>query len=203
VRYRLITAFSFFDNKGAVAGTFTTVGVVVLAIAALVTRALIQRNRRLHEDMDDVYFEKYGEKEPSPMNDPEVGFGGPAMDSSMNVTTHAAADAYPSREVHYGADAYGMQADSRAPTGMQQGYEQAYDYHANGGPMLDYPPGTQPSFAPETYEQQHHVYNEYYNGQQESTSGQQEYYQPNSPSHPYSNPSNAAHNAGAPPVTGY
>ncbi|KAJ8494427.1 hypothetical protein ONZ51_g2328 [Trametes cubensis] len=88
----------FFSNKGAVAGTFTVVGVVALgAVFAGVIYAK-RRAARLQDEEDMTYFEKYN----GPNTDNhDSGHGdlsfGNDNSSEAQIMTHAAPDAYPDR----------------------------------------------------------------------------------------------------------
>lgn len=129
------SASSFFQNTGAVAGTFTAVGLVVIVILGLLFRSLSQRKRKLQDNMDDVYFEKYGEHEGH--EDPEFGNNG--GDSAMDMTQPAEASAYPDRDVHFGPGDYSQAAYPSLPQiNVEPAYNNDYagqggEYHAQGG----------------------------------------------------------------------
>ncbi|KAI0031661.1 hypothetical protein K488DRAFT_86578 [Vararia minispora EC-137] len=140
-------ATSFFSNTGAVAGTFTAVGIVTLVAAFFLFRFM--RRRRQYDD-GDFYFE---EKQPAAgygstndiagtsrgydagpdTNGPHVDDHYPDPDAGQTMMEHAPTNAYPDRSIHYGADTYG---NTNTP------HDQAIDYADFG---LDLPP--QAAFA--------------------------------------------------------
>ncbi len=135
--------FSFLENKGAAAATFTIIAIVALAIIVYVVLKVVRRRSRLRHEEEDVFFEKYNDPEP-PLNT-----SGP-NDSSYDIATTAAhASAYPDRSMHYGTaggaaafenpNQYGMEyppgtAYAAAQTGSQYQYSgQAGGYDPTTG----------------------------------------------------------------------
>ncbi len=199
---------SFFDNKGAVAGTFAAAGAVV--IGAIVVAVIIARRRaaRLQDEEDMTYFEKYegpnsanasaandGSRTPT---DPEMSFVGQGGAHGMDVNdeplaTHAASDAYPDRAMHYGLPS------------MEE-YAQPQVMGLDFNSAVDYPPVT--SYDPTQYA----GYEAYNPAQYTGYDGgyaqpQQPYYAasyaPQMPAHPYANPTNSVRMTGAPPAQFY
>ncbi|TBU23499.1 hypothetical protein BD311DRAFT_673826 [Dichomitus squalens] len=201
----------FFDNKGAVAGTFSVVGVVVVGgiIAAIIYAK--RRAARLQDEEDMTYFEKYEAPNNSSMasfndgahgSEPEMSYAGHggARDMDVNaepLATHAAVDAYPDRATHFGL-----------PT-MEE-YAQPSDMGLSfGNAGVDYPPGMAPNAGVEYPPGM--AYNPTQYGGYEggygyaATQHQQPYYDPSNlapapATHPYANPSNSPRMTAAPPV---
>ncbi|KAI0796883.1 hypothetical protein C8Q75DRAFT_729721 [Abortiporus biennis] len=166
---------SFFSNKGAVAGTFTVVAIVALILLFTVVRWVMKRQRRRRDEEDDAYFEKYQEQDSATGNHNHytTNLGG-LGESAVDVTVPASTDAYPDRNVHYGAGAYDQaQYD-------QTQYEQAYDY----------PQGTAYAAASQGGQYQYNGY-----------AGQQQAASRTSPGpHPFADPHNSLRPSAAPPV---
>ena len=214
---------SFFDNKGAVAGVFSVVGIV--AVGALITAVVLAKRRaaRLQDEEDMAYFEKYPGPDANRSASPTsftgtgtgVGVGGyDAADASHDAPlAHAATDAYPDRATHFGL-----------PTMEEYAQPQPMDFSNHG---IDYPPGmsydpTGMAYNPAgmaynpagmAYNPAGMAYNPAQYGGYEGGYGtgavgvqqqlqQDAYYQPpsRSPTHPYADPSNSMRVAGAPPV---
>ncbi|EJF62827.1 hypothetical protein DICSQDRAFT_168502 [Dichomitus squalens LYAD-421 SS1] len=201
----------FFDNKGAVAGTFSVVGVVVVGgiIAAIIYAK--RRAARLQDEEDMTYFEKYEAPNNSSMasfndgahgSEPEMSYAGHGGAREMDVNTeplatHAAVDAYPDRATHFGL-----------PT-MEE-YAQPSDMGLSfGNAGVDYPPGMAPNAGVEYPPGM--AYNPTQYGGYEggygyaATQHQQPYYDPSNlapvpATHPYANPSNSPRMTAAPPV---
>ena len=207
----IIRPCSFFDNKGAVAGVFSVVGVIV---AGGILWAIIYAKRRaarLQDEEDMTYFEKYeapNNNSTASFNDgaqgpePEMSYAGSGGARGMDVNdeplaTHAAMDAYPDRATHFGLptmDEYAQPSDM----GLHFG---------NAG--VDYPPGTVPNAGVEyppgmSYDPAQYAGYEGGYGYT-ATEHQQPYYDSSnlaatSPTHPYANPSNSPRMPAAPPV---
>ena len=208
---------SFFDNKGAVAGTFTTAGAAIIGIIVIAVVVAKRRAARLQDEEDMTYFEKYegpnstngsaihdGTRTPT---DPEASFvglsGGHGMDvNDEPVATYAAPDAYPDRATHFGL-----------PT-MEE-YAQPQAMGIDFSSAVDYPPGM--SYDPtqyagyEGYNPAQYSGHDGYNSAQNAgydnayAQPQQPYYAASYPpqpmtAHPYANPTNSPRVAGAPPV---
>lgn len=116
---------SFLQNTGAMAGVFTVVGVVGLAIISYIVYKIMRRRARSRDEEDDGFFEKYNDPEP-PLNNNNSNTTMEPLDSAYNVATVPAAhDAYPDRATHYGPS---------------DGGAAAYDYPQQYA--AEYPPGT-------------------------------------------------------------
>ena len=114
---------SFLQNTGAVAGTFTVVGLIGLAILAYVGFKFMKR-RKHDDDEEDVFFEKYHDPEPVIAS----GVGVNDSPSGGALATHAKDGAYPDRSMHYGS------SGASAYSGEQQAqYEQAYAQYSQAG----------------------------------------------------------------------
>jgi hypothetical protein len=123
----------FFQNTGAVAGTFSAVGVAVVAIVGLFVYKFF-KNRRTYDD--DEFFEKYpSEAEPQINSTGGYGASHGALsdpDAGHSAMEHASATAYPDRAIHYGQNEYTAGGNTA----------QAYDF---GDVGLSFPPNA--SFA--------------------------------------------------------
>lgn len=199
--------YSFFDNKGAVAGTFSVVGVVV--VGAIIVAILYAKRRaaRLQDEEDMTYFEKYNAGNDN-MNDGvgEMSFGNDNPNEAQ-MTTHAAQDAYPDRSMHYGLPTMDEYAQPQ-PMGIP--YGAAAPVVATGAGM-EYPAGTAYARA-QAQQGQQYQYEGYGTaaatgyGQDYNTQGQYQdaYYEsrqsPSSPTHPYADPRNSPRQEGAPAV---
>lgn len=183
---------SFFDNKGAVAGTFSVVGVVVIGAIFVAYMYAKRRAARLQDEEDMTYFEKYtGNNTSSPHMPPsptDMSFiGGPETLHNEPMASHAANDAYPDRSTHFGL-----------PT-MEE-YSQPHTMGLNFNAGLEYPPNA--TYDPTQYS----GYDGGYGTQQDGYGSHPDaYYEgtrrsPTSPTHPYADPSNAARAVGAPRV---
>ncbi|KAI0824700.1 hypothetical protein BC628DRAFT_1419808 [Trametes gibbosa] len=186
----------FFDNKGAVAGTFSVVG--ILALGAVIVGVVYAKRRaaRLQDEEDMTYFEKYQGGNSDNHDAPgDLSFGNDNP-SDAEMMTHAAPDAYPDRSMHYGL-----------PTMDEYPQQPAMAYGvAPAGAGLEYPAGTAYARA-QAHQGQQYQYEGYgatgygadFNGQY-----QEAYYDPrrspSSPTHPYADPRNSPRQEGAPPV---
>lgn len=201
---------SFFDNKGAVAGTFAVVGAVLIGIIIFAIIQAKRRAARLQDEEDMTYFEKY-ESTPASVNVSAVNDGprtptelemsypdhSSAREMDVNdepLATHAAPGAYPDRATHFGLPS------------MEE-YAQPQNMGLDFSSGVDYPPGT--SYDPAQY-----IGYEGYNSAQyagyEGTYAQpqQPHYAASYPiqatqAHPYANPTNSPRVPGAPPVQFY
>ncbi|KAH9894427.1 hypothetical protein C8Q73DRAFT_781628 [Cubamyces lactineus] len=188
----------FFSNKGAVAGTFTVVGVVALGAVFVGVIYAKRRAARLQDEEDMTYFEKYNgpntDNHDSGPGDLSFGNDNP---SEAQIMTHAAPDAYPDRSMHYGLPTMEEYA-------QPQPMNFSYDAPAAG---VGYPAGT-------AYARAHAQQGQYqYDGQMGaygadySAQYQEAYYDPrrspSSPTHPYADPRNSPRAEGAPPVQPY
>ncbi|KAI0959710.1 hypothetical protein AcW1_004459 [Taiwanofungus camphoratus] len=88
----------FLENKGAVAGTFTVVGLLVAGGVVAIVMYVVRHRKRLRDDEDAVYFEKDNGHN-GYMDSPYAGGDNPSVAEMM---TPAASDAYPDRTTHYG-----------------------------------------------------------------------------------------------------
>ncbi|KAI1786650.1 hypothetical protein LXA43DRAFT_1098950 [Ganoderma leucocontextum] len=200
---------SFFDNKGAVAGTFSAAGVVI--IGAIVIAIVFSRRRaaRLQDEEDLTYFEKYEgptSTNASAANDgshtptePEMSYMGHGGAHGMDVNdeplaTYAAPDAYPDRTMHFGLPSMEEYAQPRA---------MGLDF----GSAVDYPPEMSYNATQYAgYEGYNPTQYAGYDGGYAQT--QQPYYASSypaqtMPAHPYANPTNSPRMAGAPAVQLY
>ncbi len=195
---------SFFDNKGAVAGTFSVVGIVV--VGAIIVAILYAKRRaaRLQDEEDRTDCDNYNDLN----NDDGVGelsFGGHDNTSEAQMTTHAAQDAYPDRAMHYGLPTMDEYAQPQ-PMAMPYGATAAV---AATGAGMEYPAGTAYARAQAQQGQQYQYegygaaagYGQDYNAQAQY---QEPYYEqrqsPSSPTHPYADPRNSPRPEGAPAV---
>ncbi|KAI0332415.1 hypothetical protein GY45DRAFT_1320921 [Cubamyces sp. BRFM 1775] len=188
----------FFSNKGAVAGTFTVVGVVALGAVFVGIIYAKRRAARLQDEEDMTYFEKYN----GPNTDNHDGGPGDLSfgndnPSEAQIMTHAAPDAYPDRSMHYGLP---TMEEYTQPQPMNFSYDAA----AAG---VGYPAGTayaraQAQQGQYQYDGQTGAYGADYSAQY-----QEAYYDPrrspSSPTHPYADPRNSPRAEGAPPVQPY
>ncbi|KAI0677026.1 hypothetical protein C8Q78DRAFT_61236 [Trametes maxima] len=185
----------FFDNKGAVAGTFSVVGIV--AVGAIIVAILYAKRRaaRLQDEEDMTYFEKYPNPHADGYDAHEASFGND-QPGEAEIMTHAAPGAYPDRSTHYGPS--GMEEFSQA-----QPVDYSYTNTAGVGAGAHYPPGTAYARA-QAQQGQQYQYDAY--GTDYSTAQYQEAYydtsrhSPSSPSHPYADPRNSPRQDGAPAV---
>ncbi|TCD69854.1 hypothetical protein EIP91_005931 [Steccherinum ochraceum] len=133
---------SFFDNKGAVAGTFFAVALVVIGLIVAGVSFLKRRRRRYRHEEDEVYFEKYHEPSVQDNHSPTLGSG--VGDSSHDLSTqvHARADAYPDRAIHHGwtpeaeygnPQEYGVEYPPGTAYGNAQAQQAQYQYNGGGG----------------------------------------------------------------------
>ncbi|KII94624.1 hypothetical protein PLICRDRAFT_169361 [Plicaturopsis crispa FD-325 SS-3] len=102
----------FFENKGAVAGTFTVVGLVGAGIVIFIAVTILRRRQRIRrQDEDDVYFDKF---EPTshvtedPFGNNGLGGGGLGPSSTDLATVPADHTAYPDRGIEHGVEQYPM-----------------------------------------------------------------------------------------------
>ena len=196
---------SFFDNKGAVAGTFSVVGVVALGGIIVAFLYAKRRAARLQDEEDMTYFEKYNgpsERASSPTDMSFIGGAGGREDlNDAPMATHAAADAYPDRSMHYGLPTMDEYSTAQPMglnfgTGVEYPPGTSYDPSAYGGYEGSYAPAANQSYAPAA-------------NQNYAPATNQEYYDPNarrspsSPNHPYADPSNSPRHYAAPPVQQY
>ncbi|KAI0772016.1 hypothetical protein BD413DRAFT_604146 [Trametes elegans] len=180
----------FFDNKGAVAGTFSAVGVVALgAVVAAVIYAK-RRAARLQDEEDMTYFEKYNgaNADSHDGHGGDISFGNDHT-SDTQVMTHAAADAYPDRSMHYGLP---TMEDYTQPAAASTEYG-AYGASAAG---MEFPAGT--AYARAQAQQGPYQYDGYgadYSAQYQHAHYQEAYYDnsqaQDSSSHPYADPRNS------------
>ncbi|KAI0637963.1 hypothetical protein C8Q77DRAFT_400936 [Trametes polyzona] len=186
----------FFDNKGAVAGTFSVVGVV--ALGAVIVGVLYAKRRaaRLQDEEDMAYFEKYNNGGNSDHFDGtgDLSFGN-ENPSEAPMTTHAAPGAYPDRSMHYGLP-------SMEEYAQPQHMDMSYGTAAAMGAGMEYPAGT--AYARAQAQQGQYQYDGYaaYNtGADYNAQYQEAYYDPrHSPTHPYADPRNSPKAEGAPQV---
>ncbi|KAI9001349.1 hypothetical protein BD414DRAFT_452707 [Trametes punicea] len=189
---------SFFDNKGAVAGTFSVVG--VFALGAVIVGVIYAKRRaaRLQDEEDMTYFEKYNASNGDNQDGPaDLSFGN-ENPSEAQIMTHAPPDAYPDRSMHYGLPTMEEYAQPQ-PMGLTYGAAQGT------GAGVEYPPGTAYARAQAQQGQQYQ-----YDGQMGgygadySAQYQEAYYDlrrsPSSATHPYADPRNSPRADGAPPV---
>ncbi|KAI0751522.1 hypothetical protein C8Q80DRAFT_1218238 [Daedaleopsis nitida] len=195
---------SFFDNKGAVAGTFAIVGVVALGGISVVILYMKRRAARLQDEEDLTYFEKYtpSGRENGTSSPTDMSFiGGPGGREDLNAApleAHAAVDAYPDRATHFGLPAMNEYA---SPQPMDLNFSHGVDYPPNAGHGVEYPPNMG-QYNPAQYG----GYEGGYGATQYDAT--QEYYDParrspSSPNHPYADPSNSSRTFNAPPVQQY
>jgi hypothetical protein len=174
---------NFWANKGAVAGTFTVVSIIIFSIF-VAAGAILFKKRKNWQSEDDAYFEKY-----APQDNATIA-GAPTIDGTIedpesNMTeamAPAPADAYPDRQIHYGN------------LDTSQSEHAIYDAYAIGyPPAVDYPPQAT------SYEQNGTHYQETYaepaSASSVATSA------PYPPSHQYPDPHNASYTGFAPPVS--
>ncbi|EMD40908.1 hypothetical protein CERSUDRAFT_111494 [Gelatoporia subvermispora B] len=164
---------SFFDNKGAVAGTFTVVALLGVGAVAAIVMYVMRRRHRFDDEEEAAYFEKIPDANDFSNSSSFLG-GSPR---TTVPTTAAGTSAYPDRTTHYGTSANGDTMDD----------PQVYP--------MDYPPGTALARAAT----QRGAYQ--YTGQlggvdygyppQPAALG----------SHPFADPVNVQQPGGAPPVT--
>ncbi|OCH92158.1 hypothetical protein OBBRIDRAFT_791536 [Obba rivulosa] len=107
---------SFFDNKGAIAGTFTVVALLGAGAIAAITMYVMRRRHRLNDEEEEAYFEKLSE--PGEYGNNSSFFGG--NPSAAEVATSVA----PDQAARFGT------ADSAGSLDDPQVYP------------MDYPPGT-------------------------------------------------------------
>jgi hypothetical protein len=185
------TTTGFWANKGAVAGTFTLVTLILIGIfvvvgANLMKRRRPRRRRRHHRrHVEDIY-----EKHPTPgpnsgvvnaVEDPEPGM--------TDLTAQVPMSAYPSHEVHYGG------------TDPSQQMYQPQQYNT------EYPPGTmyndqqQPHYEQQQSDQYDYDYS-VYAGYEEGAAHDQYPQQESSytPTHPFADPRHSPAPGQAPPV---
>ncbi|KAH9850013.1 hypothetical protein C2E23DRAFT_887728 [Lenzites betulinus] len=211
----------FFDNTGAVAGTFSVVGVVVLGGIIVAVLYAKRRAARLQDEEDMTYFEKYNTGNGDSHDIPgDLSFGNDNP-SDAEMMTHAAPDAYPDRSMHYGLPSMAEYAQPQPPVMSayaqppvmadyaqpQQPPAAAYGAAATGA-GLDYPAGTAYARA-QAQQGQQYQYEGYgataYGAEYNNNSQYQDaYYEarrsPSSPTHPYADPRNSPRQEGAPPV---
>jgi hypothetical protein len=116
-------ASGFWANKGAVAGTFTVVSLIAIVLLCMGRSVIARRRRRARYRREDE--EAYAEK-------PTQQYGGDSgldeVEASMtNIMTPASADAYPDRQIHFGAT---------PPLQVPEVMYTPQDYG------IEYPPGT-------------------------------------------------------------
>lgn len=202
---------SFFDNKGAVAGTFAAVGAALIGAIIFAIVLAKRRAARLQDEEDMTYFEKY-ESTPASTNtfavndgprtptEPEMSYADHGSARGMDVNdeplaAHAAPDAYPDRAMHFGLPS------------MEE-YAQPQNMGLDFSSAVDYPPGT--SYDPTQYAGYEGYNPKQYAGYEGAyAQPQQPYYAASYPvaqpiqAHPYANPTNSPRVAGAPPVQFY
>lgn len=188
------------------AGTFTVVAIIGLAIVTYIVYKVIKRRSRVRDEEDDVFFEKYNRESEPPLNNSNTG----PSDSSYNVATTAAApDAYPDRAMHYGStaaavSAYDNQQHYGGTAAAVSAYnnQQQYGAPANGASAYDnpqqygveYPPGTAYAAAAQGGGQYQ------YTGQAGGYDATAGYAASNGQAHPFADPTNNTRNATAPPI---
>ncbi|KAH8094807.1 hypothetical protein BXZ70DRAFT_1066131 [Cristinia sonorae] len=170
---------TFWDNKGAVAGTFFA---VALAIIGLIVAAVLlwkRRRSRFRDEEDEIYFEKYHEPPVQDSGSPTLGNIPGLGDSSHDIATHARVDAYPDRAIHHGwapqddyahPQAYGMEYPPNTGYGGGQAQASQYAYAGQAGVGVSAQQG--------------------YSGQNRTSPGP----------HPFADPNNVARRGAAPPV---
>ena len=210
---------SFFANKGAVAGTFTAVGLVALAAIAAIGMHIMRRRSHAKDEEDAAYFEKYSsDHDDLTSNSPHgasVGDGaGATADayyahgknaSLAQITTPAASDAYPDRSLHYGyGDASASASGAATGAGVDLPPGTAYAAAANSQGTYQYP--YQYPYQSQSQAQYQSSYPYAAQSSYPYTAGNndaaayssQERVSPGP--HPFADPTNAVKSAGAPPV---
>lgn len=91
---------SFFNNTGAVAGTFTAVGVVALALLALIITIIIRRRRarKWDDEVAAAAAEAANSRLPVFLDDPDDGYGGNNNDHEYGGV---APSPYPANQASY------------------------------------------------------------------------------------------------------
>lgn len=180
---------SFFDNKGAVAGTFFAVGLAVIGLIITAVVLLKRRRRRFRHEEDEIYFEKYHEPPVQESDSPHIGHGSGPHESSHDVAamTYARTDAYPDRAIHHGW----------VPPSAEAEFSNPQDYG------MEYPPGT--AYGAAQTQGGHYQYSGQTGAAGMAGHGSQAQYggaaRRTSPGpHPFADPSNTARRGPAPPV---
>ncbi|TFY77954.1 hypothetical protein EWM64_g6057 [Hericium alpestre] len=134
VNNRLHLPHRFFHNKGAVAGTFASIGVIAAIVLGVAATSWIRRRRRARRQSDEehaAYFEPkypigrtYSDLGQTNSQSREVGSGPLGASATDIAAVPATAEAYPDRAVHYG------------------GYEPRTDVYMPTDYGISYPPGT-------------------------------------------------------------
>lgn len=193
---------SFFDNKGAVAGTFTAIGLVVLAAVVGTVTYFVRKHKHTRDEEDAAYFEKddqdgdYFGSAASPHGASAQADGGVSASSEAyyghgrnpsmaQVMTPAAPDAYPDRTLHYG---YSDTSSTGASAGVEYPPGTAYAAAAASNGAYQY----QYQYPYSNFTQYTYAYNN--TGAHDS----QERVSPGP--HPFADPSNVVKPAGAPPI---
>ncbi|KAJ7068471.1 hypothetical protein C8F01DRAFT_1364800 [Mycena amicta] len=175
----------FWGNKGAVAGTFTVVSLVIVGILVLFFRTIHRRQQESRNSARDTFFDTKG---PVAVRDSAnasmVSLGNEAMDPhAAPIPNYGGAD-------HYLVDTNEYNYPPSAPYNPNAAQQQYYDT----APQQQY--YAEPAVADTSYE----VYNQYYTGESAQVGNTYGVSTPQrsasiSP-HPYSHP---AHTSGAPP----
>ncbi|KZP24701.1 hypothetical protein FIBSPDRAFT_420014 [Athelia psychrophila] len=140
-----VSKSGFFANTGAVAGTFTAVGVVALAL--LITLIYCCKKRQNDEDDYDTYFEKVTPK-PNPAATVPVH---PAQ-NMFAPTIYPDPPSNPFVEDAYIQDAYAGQSNAYAGPSRAPGQQQQYnDYHLEQPDMYQPESAYQPAQAQARY----------------------------------------------------
>ncbi|KAI0315385.1 hypothetical protein OF83DRAFT_357032 [Amylostereum chailletii] len=131
------SATGFFANTPAVAGTFTAVGLVGLAVVGYLV-LFIARKRRPRE-RDEDFFEKYTRDAPASHPNEPTDIDVVSDPDAGHYAQPAPIGSYPDREIHYGQSVPQAGVDFGYPT---QGYSHnaVYTVSAYG---IEYPPGTE------------------------------------------------------------
>lgn len=175
---------------------FSAVALVVLAVVVRVVMTVLRKRRHARDEEDAAYFEKAGQyddeyaRADSPhggaLKDGEPYYGQTANPSMAQLTTAAAADAYPDRTLHYGFD---DAAGSPPAAGVEYPPGTAYAAAAASHGAYQYPyayPAPPQAYA--------------YDGSGSGAYGYEPAERVSPGAHPFADPSNVVRPAGAPPV---
>jgi hypothetical protein len=117
----------FWANKGAVAGIFTVVALIGIVLLFMARHCIARKRRhaRYRRQDEEAYFEKsaqqHGEPGDSGLDEAEA--------SMTNIMTPASTDAYPDRQIHFGATTPQVPEVTYAPQDYGIEYPPGTNYH--------------------------------------------------------------------------